>query len=249
MEAGPWATVSQRTYRGWRQLSMTLDLTTRKTPQKIPLEIPTLTTWVASVTFGPSNLSNFRHTGELDEVWVRGCVFGLLSILRCDRSPSNSIRSEVVHMERDLIALIKEKQATLSKVQRELDEARALLEDGRRILDEERAKPTRKGRLGVRTAIPKRTPVVVKSRSSVGKAQKALQKAGHPLLIDDLLSQINKGRKKVKRTTLVGNLSRYVKMGVIFSRPARSTFALLAWEKAGDGKEASKRTPVRPEAA
>ncbi len=145
-------------------------------------------------------------------------------------------------MGKDLIASIKEKQALVAKLQAELDEARALL-DGR----SEKVDPPVKRGISNRTQRKPRPPsggvqeggLVIKPKSSVGRAQRILQKGGHPLPIDDLLSQVNKGRKRVKRATLIGNLSRYVKMGVVFCRTAPNTFGLLEWErKTGQGEAA-----------
>jgi len=155
-------------------------------------------------------------------------------------------------MVKDLISAIKEKQALLAKLQAELDEAKALLESGvqethvtlRRGTSTQRPKGSRR-----LAAKPQKTGSIIKAKSSVGRARAILRKVGEPLHLDDIFSRINKGRKKVKRSTLVGNLSRYVKMGVVFSRTAPNTFGLLEWQKVAGEKETPKRTPVRPEAA
>ncbi len=133
-------------------------------------------------------------------------------------------------MARDLIAAIREKQSAIAKLQAELDEAKALL------LGRDRAHPTKH--------TPRRTKSNValpyKKNSSVGKAVKILKKAGQPMHIDELAAKIGRTAKK---TTLVGNLSRYVKAGRVFYRSAPGEFALLEWTMPETNQP--KRSPVK----
>lgn len=138
-------------------------------------------------------------------------------------------------MTKDLIAAIKEKQTLLAKLQAELDEAKALLDSGvqRPHVTLRRGTPARgPKKLRRFSGKSQETGPVIKAKSSVGKARAILRKVGEPLHVDDIFSRINKGRKKVKRSTLVGSLSRYVKMEVVFSRTAPNTFGLLEWKTA-----------------
>ena len=135
-------------------------------------------------------------------------------------------------MGRDLIEIIREKQTLLSKIQQELDEARALLENGRKARVPERTRAGPVGQRGKRAAAHQDEPAI-KSKSSVGRARKILKKVGKPLHVDELVAQINKGRVKVKRTTVVSNLSRYVTERHVFSRTGPNTYGLLEWEQKG----------------
>ncbi len=148
-------------------------------------------------------------------------------------------------MAKDLIASIKEKQALIAKLQSELDEARALL-GGVRTGGVARVQfvPAGKRKSAHRL---RRTPVLpYKPNSSVGKAVKVLKKAGVPMHVDELAAKIG---RKVKKTTLVGNLSRYVKAGLVFCRTAPGEFGLLDWQERGGNDRKSKRNPVRAIAA
>jgi hypothetical protein len=148
------------------------------------------------------------------------------------------LEREVTGMGRDLIQLIREKQALLSKIQSELDEAKALL-DGRAQPADHAKVRGRRPEKGTKAMSPW-GPVSIKPRSSVGRAQKVLRRSGQPLQIDELLAAINKtAGRKVKRTTLVGNLSRYVTKGVIFTRTGPNIFGLMEWDQKAGKDEAA----------
>ena len=62
----------------------------------------------------------------------------------------------------------------------------------------------------------------------VGKARDAIQKAGHPLYVTDLLAAIGKDPDdKDNKTSLSGSLAAYVRDGKIFTRPEPNTFELI----------------------
>jgi hypothetical protein len=62
--------------------------------------------------------------------------------------------------------------------------------------------------------------------------QIVLDAAEAPLHIDEILRQVNENSdEKVLKNTLVSNLSRYVKHGDTFTRPAPSTFGLTKWDE------------------
>jgi hypothetical protein len=138
-------------------------------------------------------------------------------------------------MADDLIAAIKKKQALVSKLQAELDEARTLLESG---LQETKGLG-RAGHPDLRASgsrrKTKRGKTGYKHHSSVGRAIRVLKKANKPLHIDELISLMEKRGRKVKKTTMVGNLARYIKAGRMFSRPAPSTFGLIEWSGSATG--------------
>lgn len=133
----------------------------------------------------------------------------------------------------DLIAVIKQKQAAIAKLEAELDEARALL-SGEAIKAAGRPTPSRafKGRVphkgrsvlvGVSGVLP---------TSSVGRAIDALREAGKPLHVTEILRRIEAQHgEKVNKTTLVGNLSRYIKAKKMFYRAGPNVFGLIEMRK------------------
>lgn len=122
-------------------------------------------------------------------------------------------------------AAIKLAQAELYELETELASAWALLKNsaprGRRPLRKPRA-----GSVGVSYKID----------SSVGHAVEVLREVKHPLHIDALVQSIRERGHEAQKTTLVGNLSRYVRESKIFSKPERSHYGLLEWEE--EGREA-----------
>ncbi len=148
-------------------------------------------------------------------------------------------------MPNDLIAVIKQKQAAIAKLQAELDEARALLTGGTR------QKPPQAGaRESVESPMPRTTTPRHRKRaaprrsrpafapkgeivptSSVGRTVTVLKRAGKPLHVDEIMKQIETEGHKVSKGTLVGNLSRYVKAGRVFYRAAPSVFGLIEMRK------------------
>jgi len=139
-------------------------------------------------------------------------------------------------MAKDLVGAIKEKQAAIARLQAELDEARALL-SGVHTGGRARVRFIPSGN-ATRTRKAKGSPVLpYKPGSSVGRAAKVLRTEGKPLHVDELLPRVQRRGHEVKKTTLVGNLSRYVNAGVVFNRPAPNTFGLLEWQekKAAEG--------------
>ena len=59
-----------------------------------------------------------------------------------------------------------------------------------------------------------------------------LRQAGKPLHIKEIIRGIEAGGHKVMKTTVIGNLSRYVKDKRVFYRAGISTYGLLEWKKA-----------------
>ena len=126
----------------------------------------------------------------------------------------------------DLIALIKDKQAQIAKLQAELDEARRVL----------LGPPAGTQKLPPLPPMPRRAPnkkLPFSSRqasesSSVSRTIEVLREHGGPMAVDEILARIHqKYGERVKKDTLVGNLSRYVKAGKTFHRPKPSMYGLL----------------------
>jgi len=63
--------------------------------------------------------------------------------------------------------------------------------------------------------------------TALASAKEALEKAGRPMHISEILKAINKPVDKKNRLSLSGSLASYVRNGQIFRRPAPNTFALI----------------------
>lgn len=146
-------------------------------------------------------------------------------------------------MGNDLIAVIKQKQAAIAKLQAELEEARALL-SGQRPSRMATAAPkfSRTGRVRSRAARAANATRAARAAlvgvegimptGSVAKAVDILREAGKPLHITDILRGIETQRgEKVNKATLVGNLSRYIKAKRIFYRAGPNVFGLIEMRK------------------
>lgn len=137
-------------------------------------------------------------------------------------------------MPNDLIALIKQKQDAVAKLEAELAEARALLlkapsrQEGpptNRASGKKEATKSRQGpnrRIGVPSIQP---------TSSVGLTVEVLRQAGKPLHVTDIIRSIEAKGHKVSKTTLIGNLSRYVQKKRVFYRAGPNVFGLLEMRK------------------
>lgn len=139
----------------------------------------------------------------------------------------------------NLTDLIKQKQAQITKLQTELDEARKLLTHTQgqvRTLPDKvpmRQKPVehRKGRgsssgVGLKVGQSGIVPT-----SSVGLTVEVLHHASKPLPVDEIIRAIEARGQTVKKTTLVGNLSRYIKAKKVFYRAGPNVYGLLEWKK------------------
>jgi len=133
----------------------------------------------------------------------------------------------------DLVALIKERQAQIAKLQAELDEAKALLgaqpKLGPLTRDAGSAPPERPTHRHHRRG---RRPRRQRRNSSTTRAEQVLREHGAPLHIDVMLQKIEERfHQRPLKTTLIGNLSRKVKAGDRFYRAAPNTFGLLELRK------------------
>ena len=79
----------------------------------------------------------------------------------------------------------------------------------------------------------------LRPNSMVDKARKALQQAGRPMHVAELLGAIGKEVTKNNRTSLSGSLGFYVRQEEIFTRPAPNTFGLKEFE----GVESEEQLP------
>jgi len=67
--------------------------------------------------------------------------------------------------------------------------------------------------------------------SAPAKVKALLEQVGKPLHIGEIVQGVGKENTKQNRLSLVGSLARYVREGVVFTRPAPNTFGLLDMRK------------------
>lgn len=134
-------------------------------------------------------------------------------------------------MPNDLIALIRQKKEAIAKLQAELGEAMAEL-SGPRPASVPKNSERRRSKVIPRRPSAQRVgaPGIVPT-SSVGLAQDVIRLAGKPLHVQDIIHGIESRGHHVSKTTLVGNLSRYVKGRRVFYRSAPSVFGLIEMKK------------------
>jgi hypothetical protein len=139
-------------------------------------------------------------------------------------------------MPNDLIAVIKQKQAEIAKLQAELDEAKALLSGGVYLSvphhGGRRLPPESKGKnRGRAIAGAKREADALVPNSAGYFAAEAIQAAGHPLHANEIVKWADAKGHKLKLATVVGMLSRRVKKKSVFYRAGRNVFGLLEMRK------------------
>lgn len=126
----------------------------------------------------------------------------------------------------DVIESIRARQARRAELIRELDLIDAELAEIKAALDPKPKPKSRHGFTGGKRARP------IQEGSSVDWARRALIQYSQPMKLNDLVDFITVlGGPTVRPATLVSNLSRYVKHGDTFSRPAPNTFGLIEWER------------------
>jgi len=134
-------------------------------------------------------------------------------------------------MVNDLLSLIREKKQLIAETQAELDEAmRELQAEAGAIVLPKIPPAQRPHNRRMIAGSPRRRRR--RTDSSLAWSEAVLNEAGQNLHIDEMLKRIEqKFHQKVKKTTLVGNLARRVKVHDTFYRSAPNTFGLLALRK------------------
>jgi hypothetical protein len=130
----------------------------------------------------------------------------------------------------DLIAVIKAKQAEISKLQAELEEARALLAGGAGPIAVQRPRipaTSARVRVGGRRPDAAAGAEALAQGSVAFQAAAAIRAAGRPMRAHDLVKAIEQAGHKVKLPTLVGSLSRWVKRRAVFYRAGRNMYGLI----------------------
>jgi hypothetical protein len=90
-----------------------------------------------------------------------------------------------------------------------------------------------KGQEEILHKLNSRTPP--KPGSYADKAREALEAAGRPLHITEILTAIGKPDNNNNRCSFHGSLSHYVLKGVIFTRPGPNTFGLVSFPQLANG--------------
>jgi hypothetical protein len=145
-------------------------------------------------------------------------------------------------MPNDLLAMIRDKQSRIAKLQSELDEAKRLLvggvKEGQSVATDNASQRKPTNRSTTRTHKKKQQlptgPVgqrPIPETSSVGRTIVVLREHGEPLTVPAIIERIQERfHQRVLKETLVGNLSRYVTAGKVFYRPEPSTYGLAEWK-------------------
>lgn len=135
----------------------------------------------------------------------------------------------------NLVENIRAIKAEIARLQGLLSEASAELHGaGAMPVGPRRAAVARKGR--VAAAAPRliggsRQALELVEGSAAFLAAEAIRSAGRPLHARDLVKAIETRGQKVKASTLVGALSRWVKRKAVFYRAAKNTFDLIEMRK------------------
>jgi hypothetical protein len=119
----------------------------------------------------------------------------------------------------------------IKAMEAEIQRLYADLEEARRALKAEPGKRRLRNRKGSRVRHPALDREPYKPDSSVAWAVEVLREKGSDLHVDVIVDQIRDKGHKVEKSTLVGNLSRYVKEGKVFTRPSRSHYGLVELER------------------
>ena len=85
----------------------------------------------------------------------------------------------------------------------------------------------------------------VKSGSQAEGVIRVLSDAGEPTHIDEIMARMGVECTPAAKNSLTGSLSRYVRQGQIFTRPAPGTFGLIKWSNESD-EDAETDARVRP---
>lgn len=127
-------------------------------------------------------------------------------------------------MSNDLIQAIREKRQLILDLRRQANELEAELAAATTVL----AEPLKAKRRG-----PMNRKRPIRPQSTVWWAQKVLNHHRQPMAIDDLVRRVEEfSGKAVRKSTLVSNLSRYVKADDTFCRPEEGFYALKEFEDA-----------------
>ncbi|HEY6351810.1 MAG TPA: hypothetical protein VI636_20630 [Candidatus Angelobacter sp.] len=116
----------------------------------------------------------------------------------------------------NLQKLYDKKQQEIRELELQLAQAKAYLQA---VQDSMKALPKENGDTGQE----------LREGSGLAKARQALQAAGKPMHVGDILKAIGKPNDKKNRVSLSGSLGNYARKKQIFTKPAPNTFGLIAF--------------------
>jgi IS30 family transposase len=126
----------------------------------------------------------------------------------------------------ELGSSIRQIAKAIAEHRQEIARLESELQDAREALAATSTKRASKGR----HIEQRRRPI--KDKSNVGWARSILRHHEKPMHIDSLLKAIEEmSGFTVRKTTLVSNLSRYVRAGDTFTRPEPSMYGLTDWKE------------------
>ncbi|MEX2629295.1 MAG: hypothetical protein WD341_05090 [Tistlia sp.] len=118
---------------------------------------------------------------------------------------------------RQIESMIKKKEQEIQALEGQVREAKVYLQALQDVLK----------RFPRETASDPNAATSLRPGSMVARAKDAIQQAGHPLHVDEILRAEGKELNRPNRTALGGSLSAYVRKGMIFTRTAPNTFGLV----------------------
>jgi len=121
---------------------------------------------------------------------------------------------------RQIESMARRKEAEIQGLEAQLREARVYLQALQDVL---RRFPKAEG-------ADSQTEAALRPGSMTANAKDAIEKAGRPLHVDEILLATGRELTRGNRTALGGSLSAYVRKRAIFSRSAPNTFGLIGME-------------------
>jgi hypothetical protein len=124
---------------------------------------------------------------------------------------------------------IKKKELEIQELEGSIREARAYIQAMHDAL-----------KLLPRDASSKDEGTELRPGSMIARARDAIQEAGRPLHISELLAALGKDNSRSSKASLAGSLAAYVRANDIFTRPKPNTFGLIGGP---DGAESDDSSP------
>ena len=134
----------------------------------------------------------------------------------------------IVTGRRKIVERIKKKEIEIQELESSIREARAYMQamyDALKLLP--------------RDVAPKDEETELRPGSMIARARDAIQKAGRPLHISELLAALGKDNSRSSKASLAGSLAAYVRAKDIFTRPKPNTFGLIGGPEGTENGEAS----------
>lgn len=117
---------------------------------------------------------------------------------------------------------ISKKELEIQELEMKIREARAYvqaLQDVAKMLPRETDE----------SKVSEETESSIREGSYVGDARKAIEDAGHPLHVVEILKRTGRENNRKNRTGMSGSLAAYVRRGEAFTRPKPNTFGLISY--------------------